>query len=92
MPHRDTVRRWLRQGKDCSPGVYTDFFAPYAHEAQVDMLAEEMLDVARAATPDSVNAAKLLIDTLKWRAARLRPRVYGDKIAIDAPPRATAEE
>lgn len=53
-----------------------------ARESQADTLADEMLDVARAATPEDAQAKRLLVDVLKWRAGKLRPKVYGDKIDL----------
>ena len=46
---------------------------------------DEALDEARkiqkeATTPAQVNAMRLLIETLKWAAAKLAPGEYGDKI------------
>jgi hypothetical protein len=45
-------------------------------EARVDRMAE----VARTET--DVNRARLIIDTDKWLAAKLIPKVYGDKLDL----------
>jgi len=45
-------------------------------EARVDRMA----DVAR--TEPDVNRARLIIDTDKWLAAKLIPKVYGDKLDL----------
>lgn len=45
-------------------------------EARVDRMAE----VAR--TEPDVNRARLIIDTDKWLAAKLIPKVYGDKLDV----------
>lgn len=79
MPCRTTLYEWL--------GLYPDFADKYARarEDQADTLAEEMLDVARQPSKDQVSAAdkRLLLDTLKWRAGKLKQRVYGDKVTQD---------
>lgn len=79
MPSMATVQRWL--------AAHPDFASQYAmaREDQADTLAEEMLDVARAKSVDQVEATdkRLLIDTLKWRAGKLRPKVYGDRQMVD---------
>lgn len=46
----------------------------------VDAQVDTMADVARN-EPD-VQRARLIIDDIKWRASKLIPRVYGDKLDI----------
>ena len=79
MPCYTTVQTWL--------GLHEDFAARYARarEDQADVLADEMLDIAREKSGDQIaNADKrLLLDTLKWRAGKLRPKVYGDRQTVD---------
>lgn len=53
-----------------------------AREAQAHREADEIRQIADAATPEDVNVARLRIDTRKWRAGKLAPKVYGDKVAI----------
>lgn len=70
-----------------------EFAARYAHarEVQADKLFDECLEIAdqyEAAAEkleggtDHINRARLRIDTRKWMAGKLRPKVYGDKVAI----------
>jgi hypothetical protein len=58
-----------------------------AREAQADALVDEMLEVARQAvhakTSEEVQGYKLLVDTLKWRASKMKPRSYGDKLTLE---------
>lgn len=79
MPCRATLYEWL--------DLHEDFADKYARarEDQADTLADEMLDVARSKSDDQVAAAdkRLLIDTLKWRAGKLKQRVYGEKVTQD---------
>ena len=76
MPDRSTCIRWL--------DANLEFRNQYARarELQGDALADEMLDVARSATNVDAHAKRLLVDVLKWRAGKLKPKVYGDKIEV----------
>lgn len=83
MPDASTIRRWLAKGDvfDAEPH-YADFRTRYARarEDQADSLADEILDEARAVTEKNANAKRVLIDALKWRAGKLKPKVYGNKL------------
>ncbi len=78
-----TIRRWLARGSDdIADPEFEEFCTRYARarEAQADALADEIMDEARAATEKNANAKRVLIDALKWRAGKLKPKVYGNKI------------
>jgi hypothetical protein len=79
MPTRTAVLTW----------VTTDpaFEALYdrARQAMGDALAEQILEIADDASndlsdPQSVNRAKLKVDTRKWLASKLFPRQFGDVV------------
>ena len=80
MPSYPAIMEWLK--------VHSDFAAMYikAREDQADALADEILDIADsvkdAGPTDSakVNAARLRVDARKWVAAKLKPKVYGDRV------------
>lgn len=88
MPNRVTVFRWLSQNEE--------FRIQYARarEAQADTIADEILNIADENTNDTtidkdgnevtnhdvIARARLKIDTRKWLAGKLRPKVYGDKL------------
>ncbi len=83
IPDTSTIRRWLaHEDAKNMPPVYAEFRAQYARarEDQADALADEILDEARAATEKTANAKRVLIDALKWRAGKLKPKVYGPKV------------
>jgi hypothetical protein len=98
MPSKSTVFKWLREQP-----AFSDQYA-HAREAQADCLFDDILEIAddgrndkyiddegQARTDHDVIArSKLRVDARKWMAAKLRPRVYGDKLAIggadDLPP------
>jgi len=72
MPDLRTIRRWLRDNES--------FRLQYvrAKEEQAETYEEMMLSTAR--NEEDVNRARLIVDTMKWTAAKLKPKKYGDKI------------
>ena len=54
-----------------------------AREAQQDAIIESLIDMADNATPETVNVVKLQIWARQWVAAKLAPKKYGDKQAIE---------
>jgi len=75
MPDRVTVHRWL--------SAHEAFATKYARarDIQADLLFEDMQDVADAGNPEDVQRARLRVTTMQWRASKLAPKKYGDKIA-----------
>jgi hypothetical protein len=53
-----------------------------AREAQADKYFQEIIEIADAATPETVNVARLRVDSRKFTVARLAPK-YGDHISHD---------
>jgi hypothetical protein len=49
-------------------------------EAQQEAEIEKTVTIADAATPETVNVAKLRIWARQWRAAKLAPKKYGEKV------------
>lgn len=82
LPSSATVYRWLAD--------YPDFATQYgeARRIQAHRMFDEARAIAKAATAKSVAVAKLRIDTLKWQAAKLAPRVYGARVERDLEPEA----
>src|SRR5260221_945801 len=52
-----------------------------AREAQADKYFQEIIEIADAATPETVNVARLRVDSRKFTVARLAPKKYGDHIS-----------
>lgn len=77
IPPWNTVRSWLI--------AHPEFHAQYARarEDQADALADKALRIAAQATPQTVNVARLQVDTIKWRAGKLKPKVYGDRASVE---------
>ena len=51
-----------------------------AREDQGDYEFDHAKAIVDNATPENVSVARLQFDAYKWRAGKLRPKVYGDKI------------
>lgn len=90
MPERQTVFRWL--------AAHTEFRDQYARakEESVEALLEEALVIADDGSNDTylddkgnvcvdndvIQRSKLRVETRKWFASKLKPRVYGDRLAL----------
>jgi hypothetical protein len=53
-----------------------------AREAQADALFDELQAIADEGNPSDSTRARLRVETLKWRLARLNPRKYSDKAEL----------
>lgn len=73
MPSRTSVHAWLI--------ARPDFLDKYeaSREMQADVYADEMDEIAHDTKLD-VQRARLIIDTRKWTASKLKPKKYGEKI------------
>lgn len=90
FPDRKTVYAWLSKHPE-----FRNMYAE-AKMQQADYLSEEIIEIADDSTNDTefkrgekvenrewVNRSRLRVDTRKWLASKLYPRVYGDKIQSD---------
>ncbi|XAI95168.1 hypothetical protein [Microcystis phage Mwe-JY13] len=77
MPNRATVFDWLMDPR------YAEFKKMYefARDVQADSLFDDLLTIADA-NDEEVNRSRLRIDTRKWAASKLKPKKYGDKVAV----------
>jgi hypothetical protein len=89
-PHISTVFRWLAQFQE-----FRDMYAR-AREAQADVWAQEIIDIADDSSGDTittekgakicdaewVNRSRLRVDARKWAAAKGSPRKYGDRLEL----------
>lgn len=87
MPTTSTVCKWLIENKE-----FSEQYAR-AREKQADYFAEEIIEIADSVPADSaeVAKAKLQIDARKWKAAKLAPKKYGEKLELDADMRVKVE-
>lgn len=86
-PDKATVFRWLSARQS-----FRDQYA-HAREAQADTFVDEIQDIADEKCKDmvAVQRNKMRIDSRKWLATKLRPKVYGSQPEMldpdqDAPP------
>lgn len=84
-PNPDTIFNWLMQNKE-----FSDLYA-CAKRQQVEVIVDEILTIADDSNNDTyindngklvvdrehINRARLRVDTRKWIAAKLAPRLYG---------------
>jgi len=91
-PCRQVILRWRWK--------HEEFRYKYeeAKKQQVELLVDECIDIADNIYKDDIiseagnvvcnaeyiNRSRLRIDTRKWLASKLAPRIYGDKTHIDA--------
>ena len=68
-----TLRNWALDDQEA--------FALYARARNISAghLEDEALSVARASTATTSAADRVLVDTLKWAAAKRYPKEYGDR-------------
>lgn len=90
LPDQRTIFRWL--------AANDGFRQQYARakEAQAEVLAEEILEIADDGTNDyiktddgeivnheHINRSRLRVDSRKWLLSKLLPKKYGDRIQQD---------
>lgn len=78
MPDRTTVLRWLT-AEDSFTTKYTR-----ARILQADALEEEMSDIEDKTLTGEIDAAaaRTVLASKQWRAAKLAPKRYGDKLEL----------
>lgn len=100
MPNKGMVFRWLENNKQ-----FRDQYAR-AREIQADSLFDECLDIADESIDDTyidaqgnpridnevIQRSKLRIDTRKWIAGKLRPKVYGEHYSDEVKDKLTPSE
>ena len=79
MPDKASVMRWL----DADPEFATKYMR--AREAQADVLFEGMAEIeADVLTGDlKPDAARVVLDSQRWRAEKLKPKAYGAKLDLN---------
>lgn len=83
MPNLDTVLVWAWDSKHPFSLHYAR-----AREIQAETLADELVELADDASPETVNVQRLRVDTRKWVASKLKPKRYGDKLTVEGDPKA----
>ncbi len=88
MPDKEAILDWRYK--------YPDFAANFniSKQFQAEIMAEEMNDLCEVPTyfdrqgiervdAGRVACQKLKVDSIKWQAARLAPRMYGDRSVVE---------
>lgn len=88
--NQETIYGWLK--------THEDFAKNYARakEIQMDLMAQEILDISDDSSQDTIetekgtipnnewiNRSRLRVDTRKWLMSKLAPKKYGDKQTIE---------
>ena len=79
MPDIRTVTRWL-----VSDAAFAHKYAR-ARMAQADVLFDRMEAVEEAVSAGTMDshAARVVLDSMRWRASKLAPKVYGDRLDVN---------
>lgn len=77
MPNRTTVIRWMAANEDFATRCAR------ARVAQADYMDDLILDVALASTAETAQADRVKISAFQWRASKLQPKKYGDKLELE---------
>ncbi|CAM2737054.1 Uncharacterised protein [Legionella steigerwaltii] len=93
-PNKDTIFAWLKNNSE-----FSDQYAQ-AKQCQVELLVEEILEIADDSSHDEVvneqgniicnrefiARSRLRIDTRKWLASKLVPKIYGARCKEEQAP------
>lgn len=77
LPNKTTVIRWINDDKDNLAPLIAR-----AREFQAECLDDEIQDITNRMLEGQIDpqSARVAIWAAQWRAARLKPKKYGDKI------------
>lgn len=87
FPNPDTIYRWIKDIKD-----FSDQYAR-AKRQQIEVIVDEVIEIADDTSQDTlindagkviinhehINRSRLRIDTRKWLASKLAPKIYGER-------------
>ena len=78
MPNRATVHRWMAE----NPAFATK--CAHAREEQADYIVEDCIDIEDRTISGEINpaAARAVLSSKQWRASKLAPKKYGDRLAV----------
>ena len=93
LPVYQTVFRWLADPKNAT---FRDKYAR-AREAQAELLADEIIQISDDGTNDTqinedgmlvtnydnIQRSRLRVDARKWKASKLYPKKYGDRMEVE---------
>jgi hypothetical protein len=83
MPSLSTLMKWLT---DTDKQEFSEQYAR-ARGFQADYYADQVVDLAdeldETADNNAIQRCRLRIDSRKWKVARMMPKKWGDKHAVD---------
>lgn len=79
LPTRQTVLNWMKS----NPDFFTK--CACAREGQADWLHDDMADIEASVLEGRLDpqAARVVLSSKQWRAAKLAPKKYGDKQILE---------
>lgn len=77
MPDRSTVLRWMAENGDFATKCAR------ARELQADLMDDLIIETANACTSETAPADRVKIAAYQWRAAKLAPKRYGEKLELN---------
>jgi hypothetical protein len=77
MPSMTTVLSWADEDKGGFRGRYA-----CAREAQAEDMDGLILAVAEETAPENAQAQRVKLEAYRWRASKLAPKRYGDKLDL----------
>lgn len=95
MPTKTSVFRWLKdndafrdqyaRARDAQADTLFDEILDIANKPMIGKKTKLDADgkVIEMTKGDMIEHRRLMIDTRKWMAGKLRPKVYGDKLDVD---------
>lgn len=76
MPARSTVIRWMMADQSFAARCAR------AREEQADLMDDLILETANNCGPRTAKSDRVKISAYQWRAAKLKPKRYGDRVEI----------
>jgi predicted methyltransferase len=77
MPNRRTVLRWMEDNEEFATKCAR------ARVLQADLMDDKIIDLIESVTPESAPADRIKLAALQWRAAKLLPKKYGEKVTTE---------
>lgn len=80
IPDRSTVLRWMASNEDFAAKCARTREGP-----QADYLFDDMSEIESGVLSGTIdpNAARVVLSSKQWRASKLAPKKYGDKLDLN---------
>ena len=84
MPTFVTVFNWRRAHPEFLEQYAREQYARERRPGRCTRRRDARCGALRAKSSEEAQGYRLLVDTLKWRASKMKPRSYGDKLTLNA--------